>query len=455
MSAVRRPKPPLRFCAFAFALTATAAHPAEPQACRVVEYGKPDAVRVERFVAEYERSTSPTSLLAPPQQRIQALDARIRGATLSLADKIAVFRKLSPRESATDEHKELRMARLILSIAPPDLPLFKLALEYDGDYKDIEEYLFHDIDSETHRNAILDHLRKAPPRGGIKVLSDVDDTLYANLLDDRYPKKTLYPGVLAFYRALRQEPYPTLLTPVTFLSARPNPVAGKLEEDSLQQLITLTGGKICPSALSGNVGSSVAGTFESLLRDKLEDHLHDAVPDGQEQEIAQVKFSNFSRFAAVYPEYRHVFVGDSGQADALTARRMLERPLPVITTFIHDINKSSPAFSALRAEEKISRASAGGRGVIVFRNYIDAAVIAYLHSKTLGNLITADELAAITRDALVQFKAIPFDARAPATARLRQEFRDDAEAAYRLLTRGSRARSPDVAAIRRLLDQGI
>jgi hypothetical protein len=441
--------------ALACTLAAGTAYAAERVDCRVVDYGTPDAQRVDKFVADFTRPTAPNSLLSSAHKRTQILDERLRGATLSLADKIAVLQKLSPREDPTDEHKELRMERLILSIDPKDLPQFKLALEYDGDYKDIEEYLFHDIDREAYRNRILEHFRKAPRQGGVKVLSDVDDTLYANLLDRRYPPKTLYPGVLAFYDALKREPFNALSTPVTFLSARPNPIAGKLEEDSLQKLMALTGGKLCPSALSGRTRSSVAGTLQSVLRDKLDVSLHDLVPDGKEQEIGRVKFRNFLKFADIYPEYRHIFVGDSGQADALTARLMLGGPAQVITTFIHDITRSSRTFNALRADERITRASANGRGIIVFRNYIDAAIIAHVHSKTLGDLITAEQLAGITREALTAFRAIAFAAESPAVTRLRHEYRQDAEEAYRLLTTTSRTSSPEVAAIRGLLDQGL
>jgi hypothetical protein len=443
--------------ALACVLAAGTACATERMACRVADYGKADAARVEQFVADFTRPTAPDSLLSSPQKRIQILDERLRSAGLSLADKIAVLQKLSPREDPTDERKELRMTRLILSVDPQDLPLFKLALEYDGDYKDLEEYVFHDIDNPAYRGSILAHLRKAPRLAGIKVLSDVDDTLYANLLDRRYPPKNLYPGVLAFYDALKQEPFNALSTPVTFLSARPNPIAGKLEEDSLQRLMALTGGKLCPSALSGRLRSSVAGTLQSIVRDKLDDSLHDSVPDGKEQEIARVKFRNFLKFADLYPEYRHVFVGDSGQADALTARLMLDAadPARVITTFIHDIARSSRSFNALRADDRITRVSANGRGIIVFRNYIDAAIIAHRHSKTLGDLITADKLAGITRAALSEFQAIKFNGDTPALTRLRHEYRQDAEEAYRLLATASRTSSPDVAAIRSLLDQGF
>ena len=431
--------------------------------CQVVDYGQFDPKRVDEFVRDFKSPTAPwySSWFSSLEKRTQELDNRIRRATLSLADKIEVFKKLSPGREATDERKELRMERLVLSIAPKELALFKLALEYDGDYKDLEEYIFHDIDTTAYRNRILEHFRKAPQQNGIKVLSDVDDTMYANLLDgSRYPAKTIYPGVLEFYNALKHEPFVMLpRIPVTLLSARPNPIAGGLEEASLRALIILAG-RLCPSALSGDLGSSTLGTLETVLRDKLDDPLHDTIPDGKEQEIGRVKFKNFLKFSEVYPEYRYVFVGDSGQADALTAQLMLtDRSAAgtarVVTTFIHDLTKASPTFRKLPSEIVVKKTSANGRGVIVFRNYIDAAVIAHMHSKTLGDLITAEELAKITQEALTQFQAIKFTADEPTVTRLRNEYRQDAKEAYKLLTTGSRKPSPAVAAIRTILDQGF
>jgi len=433
--------------------------------CQVVEYGKFDPKRVDEFLRDF---TSPTerwylSLFSSLEKRTQELDNRIRSVTLSLADKIEVFKRLSPRREATDERKELRMERLLISIDPKELPLFKLALEYDGDYKDLEEYIFHDIDTKEYRNRIIEHFGRTPQQIGligIKVLSDVDDTMYANLVDSRYPKKTLYPGVLEFYDSLKHEPFELRAIPVTTLSARPNPVAGKLEEDSLKGLVEFTKERLCPSALSGDVGSSTIGTLETVLRNKLDDALHDDIPAGKEDEIGEVKFRNFLNFSQVYPEYRYVFVGDSGQADALTAQRMVAKgstggATRVVTTFIHDLTRASPSFRKLPSELVVKKTSASGRGVIVFRNYIDAAVVAHMHSQTLENLITAEELAGITKAALTQFKAIKFPADEPTVKRLREEYRQDAEEAYKLLTTGSRKPSPDVTAIRRILDQGL
>jgi hypothetical protein len=294
---------------------------------RMLDYGQFDSKRVDEFFGDFMNPTG--HLFSHLESRTQELDKRIRSATLSLADKIEVFKRLAPRAedsrlgAKTDERKELRMEGLLLSVAPKDLPLFKFALEYDGDYKDLEEYIFHDIDKKQYQDRIIEYFRTAPQQ----VLSDVDDTMYANLIDERYPKKTLYPGVLEFYDSLKREPFDLPAIPVTTLSARPNPIAGKLEEASLEGLVKLSGGKLCPSALSGALVSAAAGTVETVLRAEL-DPLSDKIPHGQEEKIGEVKFENFSRFSEVYPEYRYVFVGDSGQADALTAQLMATKALP-------------------------------------------------------------------------------------------------------------------------------
>jgi hypothetical protein len=363
------------------------------------------------------------------EKRSQELDGRIRSATLSLADKIEAFKRLAPRaedsrlEAKTDERKELRMERLLLSVAPKDLPLFKFALECDGDYKDLEEYVFHDIDDKGCQTRVIEYQRTTPRRIGIKVLSDVDDTMYANLIDERYPrdskKKTLYPGVLEFYDSLKHEPFDLRAIPVATLSARPNPIAGKLEEASLEGLVKLSGGELCPSALSGALVSATAGMVETVLRAEL-DPLSDKIPYGEEEKIGEVKFENFSRFSEAYPEYHYVFVGDSGQADALTAQLMVTRASPegtsrVVATFIHDLRQAdndehsvNPAFRNLSADIVIKKTSTIGRGVIVFRNNIDAAIVAHMHSATLENLVTAEGLARITRAALKEFQEIDF-----------------------------------------------
>ncbi len=421
-----------------------------------------DAKRVAEFLGEFMKFTGHGLL----QKRIQKLDKRIDNAALSLADKIEAFKRLAPRRDATGFRKELRMERLLLSVARDDLPMFKFVLEYDGDYKDMAEYVFHDIDNKQSQTRIIKYFGTLSRPIGVKVLSDVDDTMYANLVDERYPKNNrVYPGVLEFYDSLKQEPFALSATPVTTLSARPRP----WEEKSIERIVKLTEEKLCPSALSGELVSSAIGTLETFVRANL-DRFLDQIPHGQEDQIGVVKFENFANFSAVYPEYRYVFVGDSGQADALSAQLMLAKELTeassrVITTFIHDLRQSeddgksaSHAFKNLPSHVLITKTSAAGRGVIIFRNYIDAAVIAHRHSATLGNLVTAEGLAKITKAALEQFKDINFRGKEDSGRRLREQYRQDAEAAYGLLTMGTARRSAfdaDVAAVRRILDEGF
>jgi hypothetical protein len=467
--------------------------------------GPADSARV---TALFEALTAPTHPLRFPQdldKRTAVIDQRIERAQPTLAEKVAVLRKLAST-GATGDSEELRMERLLLSIAPADLPLFKFALEYDLDYKDLEEYVFHDIDNADRQRRILAHLRRTPPSAGIKVLTDVDDTLYANFLDQRYPKGQIYPGVLAFYDAVKEELFgPMPAIPVTTLSARPNPVAGHLEAASLAGLAERTkhcAKPLCPSALSGALVSSGLGSVQDLLRAhrsrrraqstealEADDHALADRPepgaDGPEQanDIGRAKFANFARYSAIYPEYRYVFCGDSGQADALTARLLLgdtstegarapfmtaDGTSRVITTFIQDLRQgdrddaaASAAFrGALGADLVVRRDSATGRGIIVHRDYIEAAIIAYIHRKTLKDLVTVEKLAHVTRAALLDLKAPPpASTRTPARGvldadRLLPQYRAHSEEAFALLTAAPQTPALTEAAkeIRQILD---
>ena len=202
------------------------------------ELGHYDPERVKDFLDEYMKKTGKIHT----SSRRQVLDRRIHDATkLTAADRVEAVKRLAPRTDFTDFHEELRLERLIFSFSVEQLPAFKFALDYDGDYKDLEEYVFHDIDNEESQRRIVAHIAETQgsQKLGVKVLTDVDDTIYANLVDDRYPKKTFYPGVLELYDAIKKEPFTLDWIPVTTLSARPNPVGGTLEEGSLQLSVTM------------------------------------------------------------------------------------------------------------------------------------------------------------------------------------------------------------------------
>ena len=268
--------------------------------------------------------------------------------------------------------------------------------------------------------------------------------MLANLVDRRYAKGTLYPGVVAFYDALKQEPFATTQVPITTLSARPDPLVGLAEEASLRGIRELTANRLSPSGQSGAFKSSVIGTLETLVRASNRPYLQrlsDRVPFNEEDKIGEVKFANCQQFCAVFPEYQYVFVGDSGQADALTAQLLTNGQMAAgmarpITTFIHDLRASSddivsPAFKRLSPEDLVGDPPEARRGIIVFRNYIQAATIAYLQRDTLSNLIDANELAAITRAALADFERVA--ATAPLRSTLEGQYKTDAERATALV----------------------
>lgn len=166
---------------------------------------------------------------------------------------------------------------------------------------------------------------------------------------------------------------------------------------------------------------------------------------GQEDKIGEVKFANFAAYSQVYPDYRYVFIGDSGQADSITATRMVtdssvEGTRRVLITFIHDLRRNpqdrvlaSASFHKLDKRLMVTVNSEYPTGIIVFRNYIDAAAVAYAHAAKLQNLITAKELGQITLAALTELRAIPFSNGQGERERLFREYREDAGTALALM----------------------
>lgn len=443
----------------AFASRATPANGDESH-CADIGFSAFDPHRVDAFFSAY----SATTFRFADNKRAAVLDERLKDSKLTLADKIEVLKRLSPRNSTTLGSEEARIERLILSVPPQQLTALKYTVDYDGDYKDMEEYVFHDVDNKSRQQAMLAHFSEDSTVRGVKVLTDVDDTLYANLVDKRYPKGTFYPGVLAFYAALAEEPFATPATPITTLSARPNPVGGFLEEDSIRGLTEKSGQLLCPTALSGKTISSFIGTLQTIKRVNSEATKSDA-HHYEEDEIGRVKFANFAAYSQIYPEYHFVFVGDSGQADALTAAKMVSDTAVagtdrVLTTFIHDLSNSpqdtkraSHSFRTLDDRLKVTITSADAKGVIAFRNYIVAATVAYAHGAKLDKLITTEELGTIVETALEDLANIAFTAEHTGKQRLFEEYQQDAKTAIIVLeSRNAPGSSLAINKIRKAVD---
>ena len=119
----------------------------------------------------------------------------------------------------TGSKDEAKILEIFLATHGPALTELKNAIEASGDHRDLLQLLWSDIDDLVIREAILAHFAKeASPTGELKVLSDIDDTFYANWKDARYPKGTIYPGVRQFYGELGGD--------LAFVTARPNDRVG-------------------------------------------------------------------------------------------------------------------------------------------------------------------------------------------------------------------------------------
>lgn len=163
------------------------------------------------------------------------------------------------------------------------------------------------------------------------MLCDIDDTVVCALHDRRYPRGTVYPGILALLDALDRGPHeePYSLGDLTFVTARPADVFGLIENHTRR---TLRAAGIATHTM-------LSGTFLAMA---------------SLDRMAGRKVANIEHYHALFPEYRLVFIGDSGQGDIAVARSMWERFDDVLDlTVIHDVVGTPDAERARLREERI------------------------------------------------------------------------------------------------------
>jgi len=315
-----------------------------------------------------------------------------RAGDLTVGSKVKFITALQVGD--TDGQEERAIRDMFLSTKGKELTQLKNGIDA-GDYHDLQELVFRDIDSSSVRKSILDHIAKeAVPSGEVKVLSDIDDTFYENLKDHRFPPKTVYPGVIEFYDELDKGPGGN--SPegdLAFVTARPNDRAGLVE--------TLT---------------------KKMLKDKGVDNATvlegDLLSNLSNDKIAAKKFENYSQYKQLYPEYGFVFTGDSGQGDAIFGAKMqAETPGAVKAVFINDVRDTPAA----------ERADWAAKGVNFVDTYVGAAVKAY----DMG-LIGKDGLKRVADGAEADFGKINFTDTAQRDARRAELDRDLADARARL-----------------------
>jgi hypothetical protein len=296
------------------------------------------------------------------QQRVGALTVPTRAQLISALQR-----------GRTGKRDESAIAALLLATKGSALTELKNALDRGRDHRDLQQLVFSDIDDDALRAAILDHFRAEAPTDSVrevKVLSDLDDTFYANWKDDRYPKKTVYPGVLSFYAELDSGPTGDgRMGDLAFVTARPRDRPGIIER--------LTHDMLRERGLAD--ATVLAGSFFKLLS-------HDSMADK--------KVANFVDYVALFPEYDFVFVGDSGQGDATFGKRMYEQAADRVKgVFIHDVMATSAEERERWATERVS----------FFDTYIGAGCMAFKQG-----LIAAAGLQRIVDAARSDLEALTF-----------------------------------------------
>lgn len=296
-----------------------------------------------------------------------------RVADLPIDARAKVIQALQHGE--TDSVREKAITQLFLATKGEGLSALKNAIDGGGDYHDLQQLVFHDLDSKELRGQLLAHFaREATPKDAkVKVLSDIDDTFYVNLKDDRFPKKTVYPGVRALYAELDKGPdaqKPDRAGDLMFLSARPYDPAGVTE--GMTRSMLADHGVTQATVLSGD--------FLHLI--------------GNES-IAAKKFDNWEQVRQLYPEYGSVFLGDSGQGDAIFgANATATTGGDLRSAFIHNVTHLDAAGKAEWAR----------KGVFVFDTYVGAASEAFKRG-----LISKDGLSRVVSDAQRDFAQVVFD----------------------------------------------
>ena len=297
------------------------------------------------------------------------------------------------QQGNTGSAEEKAIGQVILATKGEPLTALKNALDQGGDYRDLQQLVFHDLDSKDLRSAVLAHFKKEAPAKGdrVKVFSDIDDTFYVNLKDQRYPGKTVYPGVRALYAELDRGAgaQPDRSGDLMFLSARPYDRAGLVESSTRSMLADH--GITQATVLSGDLAHVVGNEL-----------------------IADKKFENWVQVGQLYPEYGSVFLGDSGQGDAIFGAKAAGiAGGDMRGAFIHNVTGIDAAGKAEFAK----------KGVFVFDTYVGAATEAFKKG-----LIGAEGLQRVMSSASRELGEVHFDKPEQKAARQAELDRDLAAA---------------------------
>lgn len=174
------------------------------------------------------------------------------------------------------------------------------------------------------------------------ILTDVDDTLFPNDshgtyisgVDKSWPQKMPYPGVIEFYKqfhALSQtSDYSTVL------SATPGIIkSSRHSSTELKQILGDDFGFIQGIDRKRELFRQIGNIMKTVWKKGI-------LPESSfYADMAMTKYARFCQYARIFPERKFIWIGDSGQGDAIAGLMMLNDPnlKDKVKVFIHQVGE--------------------------------------------------------------------------------------------------------------------
>jgi len=246
-------------------------------------------------------------------------------------------------DSETDELKRAELIKAITELKK------KLDVEFSKDVNcnyrffgstpnsygcDLRELIFNIDGTVTDGgNALLDTFKELSTKyftdndKKFHILTDVDDTLFPNDshgtyisgVDKSWPQKMPYPGVIEFYKQFHTLSQTSDYS--TVLSATPGMIkSSRLSSNELKEILGSDFGFIQGTerkrVLFGQLGSIVRTVLKKGNWPESSFY----------RSIAETKYERFCQYARIFPERKFIWIGDSGQGDAIAGLMMLNDP---------------------------------------------------------------------------------------------------------------------------------
>eukprot|EP00928_Gymnodinium_smaydae_P009470 TRINITY_DN13553_c0_g1_i1.p1 TRINITY_DN13553_c0_g1~~TRINITY_DN13553_c0_g1_i1.p1 ORF type:complete len:752 (-),score=148.79 TRINITY_DN13553_c0_g1_i1:213-2420(-) len=333
--------------------------------------------------------------------------------------------------------RQSAIQRILCSCEEVEMTSLKNLIDGGGGFQNLYKLIFVDLTRHDIREVVVAHVerqaalarRRLGHRAGVKLLSDVDDTILCSGgapagCDTQYPKKALYPGALALYEACDDKfCCEKTACNLVFLSARPHVYKSYMEDvsyDLFGALVEEGSMHVCPTLLPGKFKSSVAGALLSMFRGS-----HGWKAAGE------TKYEMFLNFKRLYSEYDFIFSGDDGQGDLLAGELLLRgagasddersgsgtedeetcaRQLSlgsegprILSVLIHQVLRTGEPMTLAPPEtrEPAWREDLRRQGMIFHKTFVGAAVA--LH-RAHPDVVDVRDLERVARDAIEQFE---------------------------------------------------